>query len=656
MTITYENRPGTIPGIPLRDLTNEEFIERYGADRFTTSLLNTKSTYAVQHMATAFRRQAFSPIVSLVYDFSCVIVGPRDVDYAMGAISDGLPTFIGAMTEAVRNTVEEYGYEKLREGDVIIGNDPYRIGGHVNDLCFVKPIFYEGKIVSFVAMKVHQLDFGGVTPGGFSPTKRNTYEDGLVLGPMLMWSEGQPVRHAFSLLFDNTRWGSLILPDLFATERQLGFGERMITEIVERYGLEPYLGSIRYAVDASAETMANAIAELPDGDYTGTSYIDADGIDDTETYEIHVTLRVRGSMIEADLSGTSRQARTGINCTFIEAKNAVGCALSMLLAPGIAFTSGNWRNIDVVCPPGSLVSAMPPDGPVTMYFYAAHSVLSAVTNALANVLGPRAVGGDLGRNVHNAVGTRPDGSQWSTVGAFGGEQGPWGASQAGDGENCIISILANISSQGFEPIEASVPVVALSNEAVIDSGGPGYHRGGSAMSRDSLWLTDSTHFPAPVTLKTASGFGVHGGRDGAIGAAWTFAPEVAAVAERQQLVSHTAETLASSEPVAGVLNPTTKLQDLEGGEYFYFGRRQTWDLPAGSVLRSMTNGGGGWGDPFTREVERVLSDVRNSYVSIAGAARDYGVVVLGDPDTDPEGLTVDIDTTAKLRNARTDDL
>lgn len=652
MTITYEQPSGTGHETSLRALTNEEFVERYGADRFTTSLLNTKSTYAVQNMATAFRRQAFSPIVSLVYDFSCVIVGPREVDYAMGAISDGLPTFIGAMTEAVRNTVEEYGYDDLCEGDILVGNDPYRIGGHVNDLCFIKPIFVDDTIVSFVAMKVHQLDFGGVTPGGFSASKRSTYEDGLVLPPMLMWSQGKAVRQTFSLLFDNTRWAELILPDLFATQTQLGFGERTILEIIDRYGLEPYLGSIRYATDASAERMAEAIAELPDGDYTGSSVVDADGVDDTETYAIKIALRVRGSKIEADLSGTSRQARTGINCTFIDAKNAIGCGLSMLLSPGIAFTSGNWRNIDVVCPPGSIVSAMPPDGAVTMYFYATASLLSAVSNALADALGPRAVGGDLGRNVHNTVGVRPDGSQWSTVGAFGGEQGPWGASEVGDGENYIISILANISSLGFEPIEASVPVVALSNEAVIDSGGPGYHRGGSAMSRDSLWLTDSTHFPCPVTLKGSGGFGVNGGKAGITGAAWTFAPTVAAIAERQQLLSHSAETLTSSDPIAGVLDPGTKLQDAKNGDYFYFGNRRTWDLLAGSVLRSMTNGGGGWGDPFTREEERVLADVRNGYVSIVGAARDYGVVVVGDPDTDPEGLTVDVDATVRLREQR----
>jgi N-methylhydantoinase B len=67
------------------------------------------------------------------------------------------------------------------------------------------------------------------------------------------------------------------------------------------------------------------------------------------------------------------------------------------------------------------------------------------------------------------------------------------------------------------------------------------------------------------------------------------------------------------------------------------------------VLRYINRGGGGWGDPFAREPERVLIDVRDGYVTVSGAARDYGVVVVGDPDEDPEGLAVDEAATARLR-------
>jgi N-methylhydantoinase B len=70
------------------------------------------------------------------------------------------------------------------------------------------------------------------------------------------------------------------------------------------------------------------------------------------------------------------------------------------------------------------------------------------------------------------------------------------------------------------------------------------------------------------------------------------------------------------------------------------------------VLRFISNGAGGWGDPLDREPQLVLSDVRDEYVTIDGASRDYGVVVVGDPVRDPEGLSVDAEATARLRSAR----
>jgi len=74
-------------------------------------------------------------------------------------------------------------------------------------------------------------------------------------------------------------------------------------------------------------------------------------------------------------------------------------------------------------------------------------------------------------------------------------------------------------------------------------------------------------------------------------------------------------------------------------------------LDAGSALRFQTGGGGGWGDPLDRDPEMVLRDVRDEYVSIEGARRDYGVVIRGDAERHPEQLEIDHGATAALRNA-----
>ena len=96
----------------------------------------------------------------------------------------------------------------------------------------------------------------------------------------------------------------------------------------------------------------------------------------------------------------------------------------------------------------------------------------------------------------------------------------------------------------------------------------------------------------------------------------------------------------------------THVGGMADGVYRYPYRVPFWETRAGAQLRYVTAGGGGWGKPFEREPERVLRDVRDGYVTIEGAARDYGVVVTGDPEHDPEGLGVDLEATERLRGTR----
>jgi N-methylhydantoinase B len=84
-----------------------------------------------------------------------------------------------------------------------------------------------------------------------------------------------------------------------------------------------------------------------------------------------------------------------------------------------------------------------------------------------------------------------------------------------------------------------------------------------------------------------------------------------------------------------VLNPGTDREVTQGGSYN--------KLDTNEVLVNDTGGGGGFGDPHTRDPARVAHDVRNGFVSVEAAARDYGVVV------DPHTHTVDLAATTRLR-------
>jgi N-methylhydantoinase B len=229
----------------------------------------------------------------------------------------------------------------------------------------------------------------------------------------------------------------------------------------------------------------------------------------------------------------------------------------------------------------------------------------------------------------------------------GGEIGPFGANVHGDADSQMLSYQANGIGVAVEAIESDAPVLVVRHEILPDTGGAGYNRGGAAVLRDSLWLRDAEHHLMSLRYKRASGFGVRGGRDGTTGGIWLWE---AAGDDLSKLPSAEPDSFGSATPVGGVLDPVTNAPSRDG-EYRYPFRVPSWRTPPHSLLRYINNGGGGFGDPLEREPERVLIDVRDGYVTIESAAREYGVVVTGDPENDPEGLVLDLEATERLRRS-----
>ncbi len=633
----------------LRTLGDTEFAELYGCDRFTATVLTNRFGYVVEHMCVRLLTAAFSPILRDFYDFAATLTAPAHVGWVTPAMSNSIMLFTGTMADSVRNVIEEYGVDRLEPGDIIIANDPYRTGTHVNDILFCKPIFHADELVAFVNLKAHQLDMGGSVPGGFSVAKQTVYENGLVLSPRPLYKAGKPLQETWSLIFDNVRFGEILYPDMQTVCAELSLGERLLLETVERYGVAAVHGAMRYVCDAAAERVAERIADMPDGSWVGEAIIDCDGVDDSEEYRIRTRVTKHDRRLEVDFSGTSRQARTCINATALDAKTSVGIAMKYLFDPDGVFTSALLRNVDIVLPEGTIVSALPPDGAVFLYYEQNQAMMAALLRAFAQALGPAALAGDHGgTEIHMAFGAHPDGTPWVSVAQCGGEIGPFGANAYGDADSQMLSYLANGIAVAAEAVEAEVPVVVLRHEIVTDSGGPGYHRGGASVVRDSLWLAPAAHSLMTLRAKEAAGFGVNGGGDGKTGGVWVYERGVDGAAPAPELGPG---SYAAATPLAGVVHLETNAPDL-GGRYVYPYGQPVHPTAAGSALRYLNHGGGGWGNPFEREPERVQRDVRDGYVSIEGAARDYGVVVTGDPESDPEGLTVDPEATALLRAGR----
>lgn len=635
MTTTTDQQTQTLR---IRDLDEAAFRERYASDRYTATVLTNRLEYLLDHVCAKLLQCAFSPMLRDLYDFGATVTGPRHLNYPTPVVGKGLACFTGTMTESVKNTVEEYGHDALRPGDVIIANDPYRTGTHVNDVLFIRPVFHDDQIVNFITIKAHQLDIGGSVPGGFSATKTSIYENGLVISPRTLVREGLLDVPTWSLIMDNARFGDTIGDDIKTIISCLELGNELMLKTIEHYGVETIHGTTRFMIDADAERLATALLALPDGEWTGEGLIDADGLDASESYPVKVTLRKRGERLEVDLSGSARQTRTSANSTYLDTKTAVGVALKYLLDPSNPFTSGLYRSVDIVMPDGSIVNALPPDGVVFLYGDATNAIITAMMKALSKVLGEEAMAGDYGSpNIHTGFGLdEATGQVWVSSGVGGGERGPWGATKAGDADSYQLFFQANGLDLAVEMSEVDAPVAVLCREYEPDTLGAGYHRGGAAILKDTMWLAPAQHNITPDRVREVTGFGVNGGMSGTNGGVWLWEDG----GQRGDL--------AGATKVAGVFDPETGAVN-GSGDYAYFGAHKNWPTPPGAVFRYLTNGGGGWGEPLEREPERVIRDVRDGYITIDFAAEQYGVVVSGDPELDPEGLVLEEAATNMLR-------
>ncbi len=284
--------------------------------------------------------------------------------------------------------------------------------------------------------------------------------------------------------------------------------------------------------------------------------------------------------------------------------------------------SGSLRDIDFLLPADSFLNAQPPAS--TMSYYALVDTVIRVTIAALNpALGEDAIAQDTampGAGGHRASGVTADGLPWEASAVTNIPAFPKGATAAGDADGYGLVAWMNSTNLSIEVLELANPVVLLAAEAVPDSGGPGRHRGGASMRTTTQYRHPGTHHVGRRTLAQGAA-GANGGRPGSVGDGDHF----------------------GTRPLGSVPAADEPGLPLPGREF---------DAAAGATFRMTMASGGGWGDPLAREPALVLRDVRDGYVSIDGAARDYGVVVVGEPSRRPEDLAIDEAAMAALRRER----
>jgi N-methylhydantoinase B len=565
-------------------------------DPIVLELIHSKVTSIVEEMRVVLFHSGYSTVLRESEDGSA---GLLDAELRTLAVSKKLP-FHFASFSAVRDHLPRYfSPEDLAEGDALLFNHPFEGNvTHTSDTVILVPIFFDGRIVGYSGTLAHKPDLGGVR--GLTAA-RDLWEEGLVLPPVKYHTRGVVNRDIERIVGANSRLPVETLGDLRGQVAACNVGARRVQELCRRFGVATITAASRELMNRVAGRLRAALNAMPDGTHEAEGILDHDNINLSRPLRAHLAVTKSGDKIVFDFSGSDAQAQGAVNLVPPMVKNSCYCALMAMTDANLPFNHGfvdvvetRFREGTIVCPkPGAAVSHYTP---------LAHLVCDMAIKALGEFCPERAAASAGGGGSIRVMGNSASGKSWVLMELLNTAQG---ATNGRDGVNLIHGPLGagQFRPGPIEIHESEFPLRITRFAVTPDSGGAGKYRGGMGSTREYQVLEESI-----VPVRSLKGslrsklppWGIFGGRSARVGDVFV---NGVAVADGVREVS----------------------------------------LKTGDIVRVQTNAGGGLGDPFERDPQRVLGDVLDGYVTIDAARAEYGVVINADV------LTVDLAATRALR-------
>ena len=524
----------------------------------------------------------------------------------------------GRSYSALVEPVFEYFDEgDIHPGDVFFWNDPYNSCGgigHVPDLCTTVPIFFDDRLIGFSQVFGHHDDVGGMVPGSLPVNATDMWCEGLVIPPIKLYDKGVLNEAAYKIIFRNSRLGEHLRGDVDAEIGAATLGSKRIVDLATRYGVDTLEAAFDAIIDNVAETFRRELLpKIKDGTYRWEDYVENDGINKGQVHALRLTMTKTKDNILLDFTGTSDEADGPINWAIDYSEGRfirkfVAPVLRSLAdtperAAEIDCNEGVLDVIDVKFPDkGTLVT--PTFGkPTGMRFFLFLRVLGTLAGLLAKAAGGRMPADHETIRIWGLHGgkTNKDFYLFREVLGGGGPGRPWA-----DGSD-VVHIVPNSRNLPVEFSETRFPIRIEQLGLAMDSGGAGYRRGGFGYDKRVRALQDAKLLSNADRSKFGC-VGVNGGEHGAC---------------------------------YGV-----SILEADGTERPIDGMSDNVVVPEGGVVRIVTTGGGGWGDPLEREADMVCYDVLCGLVSEEAARLRYGVVL----NRDGKAYAVDEAATLKLRD------
>ena len=544
-------------------------MENKAMDPVTLEVIWNRFLSVANEQQDALIRTAFSTIVRESQDLAC---GMFDTKGRMIAQSlSGTPGHINAMATSMKHFLAAFPPDKLAPGDVLITNDPWQTAGQINDITITTPIFRNGKMVALFANTCHSADIGGRI---LSAEAREVFEEGLRIPIMKLFDGGEPNEILVQIVRTNVRQPDEVIGDFYAQTACNDAGGRALLEMMDEFGLDSIDAVSEEIIRRSEPAVRAEIRKLPDGEWHNETW--SDGFE--EPIVVRCAVRVAGDEIFIDFTGSSPQSTRGINVVLNYTHAYASFAIKAAICPDVPHNEGSFRPVHVSAPPGSILNALDP-APVASRQVIGHFIPSAIFAALSGAMPGRlmAPGADP---IWLSVWRGQNPPFTLTVFQVGGT----GARPTKDGLNAV-GFPSGVAGVPAEVIESLSPVVLKRRQLRPDSGGAGTWRGGLGQLTEftrrgeGKWsvssIADRTEYAAP---------GLLGGQAGATG-------EVS----------------------------------MENGARLH--AKALMDLNAGEVVHVDLPGGGGYGDPLKRDIEKVRWDVIDGYITPEEAENKYGVAV-----------------------------
>jgi N-methylhydantoinase B len=561
-----------------------------GLDPITFAVMRAGFSSAAEDMYRTFKRTAMLPILYEFNDFGMSIFDDR---LNMIADAPGLPIFVGSLDGCIEQTVRGIGgVDALEPGDILINNHPYLTAGQPADLAVIQPIFALDELVGYAALRGHMGDMGAM---GIYPTNSTEiYQEGTLIPPLKLYAAGTLNETITAIVTANSRLPRETVGSILAGAGALRAATSKMIAIVEKHGLEAYRAAVAAELAHGERVARAAIERIPDGEYVVEEYLDDNGITDAPV-PLRVALRVSGSDVTIDLTGSAPEQVSAMNCPWGYTLTTCRFALKRLTTPDLPANGGQFRPLELIAPEGTIFNPRPPAGCFIGAWTSmrlSDMIVRAAAQAMPDTV-PASNGGDL---VQILAYIRPvGGSGWSFFADLGsiGHGGHGG----GDGMSTLIHpIEAGAENIPTELAEARMPVIKRRYELIPDSGGAGTHRGGLAAEVELEFTGEGT---AVVTAERSRVEDVHGLAGG----------------------------LPAPYKNSVIVFPGTEREER-------LGKKSEIPIRPGDRVIVRPAGGGGWGDPRARDPEAVARDVRAGYVTRAEGERTYAVVLDGEGDVD----------------------